>query len=209
VCVGLLVQHLARIDTDEVSAEWEIPKENTGPVLIMRDTSVMLPPAPAPDTVTRHVPASEVVAAIYTAEIGVREKTGHNDGARVEEYLKAANLKKGDAWCAAFVTWAFEQAGVEAVVSGWSPDWFPAKHTLYKRGDSGNRTPHQADVFGIYFQDKGRIAHVGFVDRWESGSSSYAVTVEGNTNDAGSNEGDGVYRKRRLKSQVYKVSRWL
>jgi hypothetical protein len=184
---------------------------------IVPDTVVVVPeaPEPVPDTPAIIVPTRkaaatpEAIASIYTAEIGVREKTGNNDGTRVEEYLKAANRKKGDAWCAAFVTWTFKQAGADAVVSGWSPDWFPAKNTIYVRGNQNNQTPHQADVFGIYFQDKGRIAHVGFVDRWESGSSSYAVTVEGNTNDSGSNEGDGVYRKRRLKSQLYKVSRWL
>ena len=36
------------------------------------------------------------VRKTYTAEIGVRE-TGFNKGKRVEEYLKAANLKAGNA----------------------------------------------------------------------------------------------------------------
>jgi hypothetical protein len=106
------------------------------------------------------------------------------------------------------VTWVFKQAGVDAVVSGWSPDWFPAKNTIYTRGKAGNQTPQQGDVFGIFFLDKDRIAHVGFVHLKVDGSS-YVITVEGNTNEAGSNEGDGVYRKRRLESQVYKVSRWI
>jgi len=150
---------------------------------------------------------AQSVAAIYIAEIGVRELTGKNDGIRVEEYLAAAGRKKGDAWCAAFVTWVFKKAEVKAVVSGWSPDWFPAKSAIYTRGEKSNRMPYMADVFGIYFQELGRIAHCGFVDVWEEGN--FCITVEGNTNDTGSSEGDGVYRKRRLKSQIYKVSRWL
>ncbi len=145
---------------------------------------------------------------IYTAEIGTREKTGNNDGERVELYLKSCNLKKGNPWCAAFITWCYKEAGIKAVVSGYSPSWFPNKNTTYTRGKQGNKTPKQGDVFGIWFNSKNRIAHVGFIDEWAEGSS-YTMTVEGNTNEAGSREGDGVYRKRRLKSQIYKVSSWL
>lgn len=67
------------------------------------------------------------------------------------------------------------------------------------------RRPRKGDVFGIYFPDKKRIAHVGFVDSWDD---KYVITVEGNTNEAGSREGDGVYRKRRLVGSIYQVARW-
>jgi len=150
---------------------------------------------------------AERVAKVYTAEIGVKELTGKNDGHRVEQYLATCGLPKGHAWCAAFVTWTFQQAGVKAVVSAWSPAWFPQKNTIYTRGARDNLTPDMADVFGIWFQNLGRIAHVGFIHEWEDGK--FCITVEGNTNDAGSRDGDGVYMKRRLQSQIYKVSRWL
>lgn len=51
------------------------------------------------------------------------------------------------------------------------------------------------------------VAHVGFIDAWPDGD--YVITVEGNTNMAGSREGDGVYRKRRPKQSIYQVSRWV
>jgi hypothetical protein len=146
--------------------------------------------------------------SIYRSQIGVRESTGHNDGARVESYLKVTGLGKGNAWCAAFVAWTYQQAGVDALTSAWSPNWFPASNTIYTRGSASNQTPSQADVFGIFFEAKKRIAHVGFIDEWQP-DKPYTITVEGNTNEAGSREGDGVYRKRRLKSQIYKVSRWI
>src|SRR5690606_41217094 len=66
--------------------------------------------------------------------------------------------------------------------------------------------PKKGDVFGIYFTSVERIAHAGFVDEW---GDKYVVTVEGNTNEAGSREGDGVYRKRRLISSIYRVASWL
>lgn len=62
------------------------------------------------------------------------------------------------------------------------------------------------DVFGLYFPEKARIAHVGFIDQWDG---TWLTTVEGNTNDSGSREGDGVYRKKRLVRTVYKVARYI
>ncbi len=140
----------------------------------------------------------------YTSEIGVREATGQNDGKAVEKYLAAAGLGKGYAWCAAFVNWVYLQNEIAGPNSpAWSPSWFPNEKVLDKR--FGLR----GDVFGIYFESKGRIAHVGFLDEDFDNGKNTILTVEGNTNDAGSREGDGVYRKRRSKNQIYKVSCWL
>lgn len=63
--------------------------------------------------------------------------------------------------------------------------------------------PQAGDVFGIWFEDRGRIAHIGFVMKWEM---RRVTTVEGNTNDAGGRDGDGVYKKYRLTNQIYMVS---
>lgn len=146
------------------------------------------------------------VRKTYTAEIGVRE-TGFNKGKRVEEYLKAAKLLPGNAWCAAFITWTFKQCNIKAVVSGYSPNWFQS-NIVYKRDDNVNRHYSVAagDVFGLYFESKKRIAHVGFIDKQDG---NYFITVEGNTNEAGSREGDGVYRKRRHIKTIYAISRWI
>jgi len=148
------------------------------------------------------------VQKIYTAEIGTKELTGHNDGQRVEEYLASCGLKRGQPWCAAFVCWTFKKAGVKAIISGYSPNWFTPKYVIYSRGGKHNLSPKTADVGGIYFADKGRIAHTFFIDEWKEDSSN-AITVEGNTNSQGAREGEGCYRKRRSKSQIYKVSRYL
>ena len=157
------------------------------------------------------------VQRIYMAELGVREKSGRNDGSRVEEYLRYVNLKRGDPWCAAFVCWVLGKAGVENPRTGWSPGLFTKSRVCWQRtGIPGNGyavqqskkiyTPKQGDVFGIWFPDKQRIAHVGFVDKWDN---TWVTTVEGNTNEAGSREGDGVYRKRRLVRSVWGVADWI
>jgi hypothetical protein len=153
----------------------------------------------------------------YMAELGVRERTGHNDGWRVEEYLRYVNLKKGDPWCAAFVCWVLGKARVENPRTGWSPGLFTKRRICWQRTETAGLKyaaqrsraasfPKQGDVFGIWFPDKQRIAHVGFVDKWED---TWVTTVEGNTNEAGSREGDGVYRKRRLTRSVWQVASWI
>ncbi len=184
------------------------------------------------------------IKQIYTAEIGVREKTGNNDGERVEEYLAVTQLGTGYAWCAAFVSWVFAKAGFPEPRTPWSPALFPKNRVIWERGksvlatnveESGtkllqastralepntrqisdalalkpntqNLTAVSGDVFGIYFANLKRIAHVGFVDEW---GDKQIITVEGNTNEAGSGEGDGVYRKRRPISSIYQVANWI
>lgn len=147
----------------------------------------------------------EKVATVYSSQVGIRERTNQNDGKEVEMYLASAALKKGNPWCAAFVTWTYKQSGVKAIRSGYSPAWFPKEKVIWQTGKG--QSPNRADVFGLWFANKGRVAHVGFIDAWDEGN--YAITVEGNTNEGGSRDGDGVYRKRRLKKQIYKVSRWI
>ena len=109
----------------------------------------------------------------------------------------------------AFANWVLKQHGIPGPKgAAMANAWFPASKNIFYRRNSGKRVPQQADLFGIYFSNLKRIGHVGFVDQWDYGSG-VAITVEGNTNGAGSREGNGVYRKRRLIRQIYAVSSWL
>lgn len=131
-------------------------------------------------------------------EIGVREKTGKNDGVRVETYLRVVNLKKGAPWCAAYISWLFAQEGLEKPRSGWSPDLFP-KSRLARSALPGN-------LIGIYFPELKRIAHVGIITGIDG---DYVLSIEGNTNVTGGREGDGVYRKRRHIKTIQRIANWV
>lgn len=147
------------------------------------------------------------VVEIFSSQVGIKERTGKNDGTIVEGYLASVGLRKGNPWCAAFVYWAYNKAGVKGIPrSGYCPNWFQ-KNVIYSNGIA-KKPPDAADVVGIYFSNLGRIAHVGFINVWDD-DSNIVITVEGNTSGSGSREGDGVYRKRRLKRQICKISRWL
>lgn len=136
--------------------------------------------------------------AIAEKEVGVRERSGNNDGERVELYLKYIGLPKGHAWCAAYTSWVYGQAGLSKPRTGWTPALFPENRLVKK--------PKPADLFGIYFPSLKRIAHTGFVI---SIKSDWVLTTEGNTNVEGGREGDGVYKKRRHLRTIAKFASWI
>lgn len=166
---------------------------------------------------------TERLRSVYLSEVGVREATNRNDGTKVEEYLRYTGLKRGNPWCCAFVCYCLGKAGIPNPRTGYCPNLFPKGHVIWSRTSgfslpspvsrnsspitrNSSPNPSPGDIFGLYFPDKGRIAHVGFIDDW---GEKYLISVEGNTNEAGSREGDGIYRKRRLISSISKVARYL
>jgi hypothetical protein len=155
---------------------------------------VVLPDHPVQDSLS-----SLRLRQIYTAELGVREATGHNDGERVETYLRYVGLGKGYEWCAGFVSWCYGQAGRPQPRNPWSPALFPQARVIWQQGKPRDRLPQTGDVFGTWNNSLGRIAHVGFVDQW---TTTYLITTEGNSNDA-------VERRRRPHQSIYKVADWL
>lgn len=144
------------------------------------------------------ISAEKLVLGIANSQVGIREATGNNDGPEVEKYLRYTGNKKGEPWCAAFVSWIFAQAGFKQPLTAWSPSLFP-KSKLAKQ-------PLPAMVFGIYFIDKGRIAHAGLIEKTQD---NWLYTIEGNTNVNGSREGDGVYRKIRHVKTIKAFANWL
>lgn len=142
--------------------------------------------------------ARERIVALAVQEIGVREATGHNDGKRVEEYLAYTGLRKGHAWCAAFVSWCYGQAGLAVPRSAWSPALFPLAHR-YTAQQINQGSVRQADLFAIYSSSLQRINHVGIV---RSKTSNWIVTVEGNVDNR-------VLCKRRPLATIYAFSNWL
>jgi hypothetical protein len=137
----------------------------------------------------------------------VREES-YNQSREIDEWNRYAGVALGSPYCASFVSWVHHQAGLKAPVSAWAPDQVRRNNVPFSSLKSG-------DVFGIYFQSKKRVAHVGLVDRVKG---SYVMTVEANTSPdavAGSNadrDGQGVYARRRpvylMKQTGNKFSRY-
>lgn len=143
---------------------------------------------------------------VYLSQVGVREATGHNDGPEVEKYLKATGLGKGYSWCASFVRWTFDQAGVPTNITAYSPTAHNSISIIWFQDKQVDEVA-PADVFTLWYLAKNRIAHTGFID--SDGGNGMVETVEGNTNGGGSRDGDGVYKRKRLKRSLYSITRWI
>src|SRR5690606_26493789 len=154
-------------------------------------------------TVYHSVDTRQEIINIASGEIGVREATGKNDGKRVAEYLQYTGLGKGYAWCAAWVSWCYGQAGLPEPRNPWSPALFPNART-YCRSDDCRRSHtlmriNPADIFGIYGQSVRRINHVGLVKEVQG---KYVITIEGNSNNR-------VESKRRHLATIYALADWV
>lgn len=147
------------------------------------------------------------IVAVYYSQIGVRELTGHNDGKQVEMYLSTVGLGRGNPWCAAFVKYCYLKANIVSAkqINGMalSVNTY-GKKIFYKQ--TFIEEPNRGDAFTLYYPSLARIGHTGFYDGRLT--ESLYKTVEGNTNGAGSREGDGVYRKYRSFKATYSINRF-
>jgi hypothetical protein len=139
--------------------------------------------------------------AYLMAQLHISEH-GPNRGEVVDVIQKHAGGSVGWAWCVAFADFVVDMAHRWLMV--------PAPFDV---GISSSRLVHEARTHGRLITDPMQVQrgdlmvlkggptgfkHTGIVLQvFEDGGAVTLKTVEGNTNDAGSAEGDGVYTKTR------------
>ncbi|TSA40723.1 MAG: CHAP domain-containing protein [Verrucomicrobiales bacterium] len=156
------------------------------------------------------VGARDRVLAVARASIGKTEKTGNNDGVFVDSVLASVGLEgTGAPYCAAFMRYCYDVAGLRlvgprsALAAVWvsNPSWTLAR---------GGSMPLPGDAWGIYFPSKGRVAHTGMVEQW---GDKVVTTIEANTSPSATTgdqrNGDGCWRKKRLKNQLFSARNWM
>lgn len=137
--------------------------------------------------------------------MGVKEATGNNDGPEVKKFLASVGLPEGYSWCAAFVHYILVSAGFPNTVTAWSPTAHNRANVVYASAEF-QKEPKPGDVFTIYSVSKKRIAHAGFY--YLRVNERMYKTIEGNTNNGGSFNGDGVYIRIRSFRQTFSITRW-
>jgi hypothetical protein len=151
-------------------------------------------------------PSLLLASVLETAasQLHVRE-TGQNRGPEVDEYLRAVGLdptQKSHAWCISFVYWCFRQAANRLDVRnpcvrtpGVMKHWAFAPEPARLSAQAALDDPHLVRPGAIFIIDHGHgLGHAGLVARVQAGRIQ---TIEGNTNLAGSREGDGVHQRAR------------
>jgi len=132
----------------------------------------------------------------------VRELTGNNDHPMITKAMNLCGLDgdKGYPWCAAAQAEIHYKANITAPRSARVVDWFQY-NLVWVNG--WPQIPEQVNttgmVGGLYYQSLGRLGHIVLI-AGEDKNNFY--TLEGNTNIAGSREGDGFYRKVRSKKSI-------
>jgi hypothetical protein len=120
--------------------------------------------------------------------VGVKEIGGQNKGPVVERFQKAVDgIAMGEPWCVSFVYYVANEVCRYYQVSN---PLFKSEHcqTFYEY--TPDKYKRRNPDPGTIFIKKNRMNMKG-----HAGINTLRGTIEGNTNDGDSREGDGVYEK--------------
>jgi CHAP domain len=142
----------------------------------------------------------ELIAQLIVEEakkyVGVTEHGGENRGPEVERFQRAVDGKaRGEPWCMAFVQFVTGEVCRRLGVRNPLPQSEHCLTVFYSTVSAYRSEKGSPGFVAIWQHGKTSAGHTGFVT--EPGVV-YFRTIEGNTNSAGSREGDGVYEKKRL-----------
>ncbi len=148
------------------------------------------------------------VVKVAKAEIGTTEFA--NNDSKYGKWYGSNNQP----WCAMFVSWCFDKAGLGAKVSAHSGKgfsscdaglkWFADKSKLVPVGQA-----KAGDIAFFQFDQDAEPDHVGII-KFNNTALKYLQVIEGNTSadkSGSQSNGDGVYLKRRSYSLVMAVAR--
>lgn len=164
--------------------------------------------ARGPDTAV--APLLRAALRVANGEIGVMEvPPGSNRGPKVDEYLRAVRLEPTAGsfpWCAAFLYWCFDRAAEGLArpnplvrTAGVLDHWRKAQTLGVQRVLTADAAadPERVQPGQIFILATGGVTgHTGLVEEVANGR---LTTIEGNTNDGGTREGIGVFRRRERK----------
>lgn len=156
---------------------------------------------------------AEKLVDLARTQVGIFE-VSRNQAPGIAKYWTATTYPNGmtnrEPWCAAFTCWLVKTAVGDTPIK-WSLPKSPVAYDNEKWGAANegkgvhvlksSEKPKAGDIFTL-----ATASHTGLVI---GVSGSNVTTIEGNTNAAGSREGDGVYIKTRPISTIRKFIRIL
>jgi cell wall-associated NlpC family hydrolase len=148
------------------------------------------------------------VVDIAKSQLGYQEIGKNNDSM----YGKWYGLNNNP-WCAMFVSWCFDQAGLVATIAAQTKKGFASCDAGLKWFIKNNKTvpvgkAQAGDIVFFQFDADAQADHVGICA--SNDGKKYLTVYEGNTsgdNKGSQSNGDGVYLKKRAYSLVMGVAR--
>lgn len=138
----------------------------------------------------------EEAVRIAVSQNGVMEvPLGSNRGTNVDAYNAAAGAPPGSYWCMSFVYWCFVQSAAKLGKPNPMPKtaYCPYLYSWAQQKGKLVNSPQRGDIFLVKGGPNGH-KHTGLVTASQGGQVD---TVEGNTNNDGSNNGIGVFLRKR------------
>lgn len=195
----------------------EVPELTPTPTPTPKPTPKPSPkPTPTPERPSNSPALSpearqEAILDIAQGYVGEKESKGFNRSTNIDKWNRFCDVPMGSPYCASYISYVLYEAKVKnAPRTAWSPSMVARNNVPFSQ-------IKPADVFGLYFSSKKRIAHVGFIKDPDY-STNMLQTTEANTSPtaghggASDRDGDGVWNKLRnkklMKNSNNKYSRY-
>lgn len=142
---------------------------------------------------------SHKVLAIAKGFIGTRE-VGNNGGYWVERFQRCTKSPKGAQWCASFVNFCLDSAGVKGLPftgSGLARHFATRNKTIKATEVIAKNMQLPPGTIIVWRRGTTPFGHAGIVDTWKGRKGT---TVEGNTSSGlkgSQHDGDGVWGRSR------------
>lgn len=133
---------------------------------------------------------SQLALEIAISQLGTHEQGGSNLGPEVNEYLGSVHLTPGNPWCAALMFWCFERASRRLGLVNPVPRTGSSLR-LWELADKECRDSNPAVGRVYVLKHSPTTGHAG-ICRTLDALGNCGDEVSGNTNAAGSREGNTV-----------------
>lgn len=141
-----------------------------------------------------------------------KSQIGYTEGANNDTMYGRWYGLNNNSWCAMWVSWVFNQAGLSNLIAASSKKgfascdaglkWFTKKNKLVPVGQA-----QSGDIVFFQFDTDAQPDHVGIVVK---NTGKELICIEGNTSPdkkGSQSNGDGVYQKKRAYALVMAVAR--
>ena len=141
------------------------------------------------------------IVKIGFAEVGTKESPANSNKTKYGKWFGF----DGVAWCAMFVSWCYDQAGLRLPKIGYSKGYAGCQTAVAYFRKSGELVSIEnirvGDIIFFDWNGDGRFDHTGIFNGWKNKENKIAYTIEGNTSLTNqSNGGEVMSRERNLKA---------
>lgn len=150
--------------------------------------------------------SAERLLALARQEIGTSERPAGSGNVKYNTaYYGRAVGGRGYAWCAVFLWWLFQRAGLSRLYyDGGRTAYVPALLAWAERKGWTVKQPRPGDLICFDFNGNGTADHIGICEHWDG---ACVTTIDGNTGAASQANGGCVMRRCRSGRYIVGVIR--